>query len=212
MTPFSSGSGITEAGSSLLVRGTTLDDSTLIRQILSGDQDAQNLFYRQYAPRIYPICVHFLGYRDPDAEDLVQETFLIAFRYLDGFEFRSSLYTWLARICVSLCYKRLRKRERLLVSAQEDLEKFAIPLTATREAGIEEEEEKRLRLALLEKLMKSLGEKCREILLLRDRRGESYADISRILKVPIGTVMSQLARCRRALKALVEKEPEGGAV
>ena len=187
-----------------------MEDAALIRQILEGDENAKNDFYRQYAPRLFPICVHFLGYRDPDVEDLVQETFLIAFRYLPGFEGRSSLYTWLARICVSLCYKRIKKRERLLTYIQDDLEKIALPLSETQNARAEEEDLVRRRAEALNRLSGQLSEKCREILRLRDKEGVSYAQIGKTLKIPIGTVMSQLARCRDALRKLAQSEREGG--
>ena len=186
------------------------EETTLVRQILAGDEKAKSLFYKTYAPRIYPICVHFLGYKDPDAEDMAQETFLLALTHLKGFEGRSSLYTWLARICVNLCLQRLRKREKTLVSLQEDLEKFALPLSQSLEGARQEAETSRRREELLERVSKSLSEKCRNIIDLRDHRGESYIQIAKLLRIPIGTVMSQLARCREALKRLVENEMEGG--
>lgn len=103
------------------------DEKELVQKILAGDPKAQAFFYAENAPRLYPVCVHFLGYQDPDAEDIVQQTFLIALQKLRAFEFRSSLYTWLDHICVNLCYERLRKRKRELASLSEDLEKLTQP-------------------------------------------------------------------------------------
>ena len=54
-----------------------------------------------------------------------------------------------------------------------------------------------------------MSEKCRGVLELRDLKGESYINIARVLKIPPGTVMSQLARCRQALKQLLENEKSG---
>ncbi len=178
----------------------------LVKKILSGDKEAQTRFYQENARRLYPICVHFLGYQDLEAEDLVQEAFLIAFRKLAQFEFRSSLYTWMAHICVNLCYERLRKRKRELGTLHEDLERMSQPQAGIRLQEEQLEAEKRSQLETLDRLMKSMSEKCRQVLELRDRQGISYIDLSRKLKMPPGTVMSQLARCRQALKSLLESE------
>jgi RNA polymerase sigma-70 factor (ECF subfamily) len=174
--------------------------------MISGDKEAQTRFYEENAKRLFPICAHFLGFQDEEAEDLVQESFLIAFRKLGEFEFRSSLYTWLAHICVFLCYERLRKRKRELGTLHEDLERLSLPQTETRMREEGMEKEKNERLETLDRLMGSMSEKCRQVLELRDRQGMSYMDLSRTLRLPPGTVMSQLARCRKALKSLLQSE------
>src|SRR6185295_7064955 len=110
-----------------ILRSRMPDERGLVAKILAGDLEAQTAFYEQNAKRLYPICVHFLGYQDPEAEDIVQEAFLIGFKKMGGFEFRSSLYTWLAHICVNLCYERLRGRKRVLASLESDLEKLTLP-------------------------------------------------------------------------------------
>jgi RNA polymerase sigma-70 factor, ECF subfamily len=185
------------------------NERELVERILAGDREAQTAFYAENARRLYPICVHFLGYQDPDAEDVVQDAFLIALGKLGGFEFRSSLYTWLAHICVNLCYERLRKRKKMMASLETDLERLTVPRAADLEKQKDADEEKKRRLEILGRLIRSMSDKCREILELRDKRGESYINITRILKIQPGTVMSQLARCRKALRTLLENELKG---
>jgi RNA polymerase sigma-70 factor, ECF subfamily len=186
-----------------------LDEKQLVRKILAGDKAAQSLFYTENAKRLYPVCVHFLGYQDPEAEDIVQETFIIAFRKLKEFEHRSSLYTWLCHISVNLCHERLRRRKKVLASLEEDLERFTQARADTLEKQEQEEKEQKARLEMVERLMQTMSERCRRIIELRDRKGESYINLSRILKLPPGTVMSQLARCRQGLKQLLEIEMKG---
>ena len=182
------------------------NEKELVEKILAGDQAAQTLFYEQQAKRLFPVCVHFLGHEDADAEDIIQETFLVAFRKLGEFEHRSSLYTWLNHICVNLCFERLRRRKRTLSTLAEDLERLTLPNNSTQEGEKREEEVKKARLEALDRLVKTMSEKCREVLERRDRQGHSYIDIARALKMPMGTVMSQLGRCRKALKHLMENE------
>ena len=184
------------------------DERELVQRVLDGDREAQTQFYLDYAKRLFPVCVHFLGGGDSDAEDVVQETFLVAWRKLGKFRFESSLYTWLNHICVNLCFERLRKRKRLLSSLEQDLEKLSQPHSGWfhKRKEEEEEEEKKALLAKLNNLIDSMGEKCRQILILRDRQGASYINLAKILKIPPGTVMSQLARCRKALRHLMKNE------
>ena len=188
-----------------------MDEKNLVQQILAGDEESKTRFYKSHVDRLYPTCVHFLGYQDPEVDDVIQETFLIAFRALDRFEFRSTLKTWMTRICVNLCYKRLIKRRRTLATLQADLERLTLAQSRILEEKKSESDEKGFRLELLERVLPALSVKCRKIVELRDKSGESYADIGKALKIPLGTVMSQLARCREALKQLVQNELEGNS-
>lgn len=179
------------------------DERELVRRLLERDRAAGELFERRYRDRLYRVAVAFLGYQDPEAEDVIQETFLAALRGLEGFEFRSSLYTWLNQICVRLCFRRLRGRRRLVLSVGADLAE-ALEIPAPEEDAplrLEREEQRRW----LERALASLGAECREILRLRDVEGKSYADISKTLRLAVGTVMSRLARCRGKLKKLARR-------
>jgi RNA polymerase sigma-70 factor, ECF subfamily len=182
-----------------------LDELQLIQQILAGDEAAQNRFVLEHQKRLYPVAVHFLGYQDPDAEDIVQETFLIAFRKLKDFEPRSTLYTWLAHITINLCFERLRKRRRQLVAIDEDMERLVAPLSAEIHERQDEETDRQALIEKVRTLIGRLGTHCREVVQLRDIEGVSYADIGRKMKLPIGTVMSRLARCRETLKGMLSK-------
>jgi len=181
-----------------------LSEKLLIQQITAGDEGAKTRFYQSHAPRLKPICVHFLGYQDADIDDIIQQTFLIAFQKLPGFEPRSTLYTWIAHICINLCYERIRKRKKVLASLEEDLDQMTASKSQERQTDLDEKKEKQKRIELLKGLVQKMGEKCRGIIERRDFEGQSYADIAKAMKIPIGTVMSQLARCRETLKLMVQ--------
>ncbi len=188
------------------------DERELVKKILAGNVEVQTFFYRENARRLFHICIHFLGPEDDEADDIVQQTFLIALEKLGTFEFRSSLYTWLSNICANLCYERLRRKKKVLASLEEELEQLMVPPPGTTPDTEIDEDEKKARLALLERLVQSMSERCRQVLELRDKRGESYIHISKALKIPLGTVMSQLARCRKALGNLFKNEWNGSGL
>lgn len=188
-----------------------LEDRELVAKLLAKDEQAYRDFYRTYQEKIYKAAVYILGYQDPDAEDVAQEVFLAALKQLPEFEFRSSLYHWLYRICMYLCYERIRKRRRMVASLDEELESIAGPLSVEKAGRGQEEKERQKMMELVETQKEMLGDPCRGLLDLREKQSKSYAQMAGILKVPIGTVMSRLSRCKESLKALVQRALKEGS-
>jgi len=186
-----------------------LDEKALVHRILKGEEKAKSEFFNAYKAQLYRVCANILGYRDPDAQDVVQETFLTAFQKLGEFEFRSGLATWLTQICVYKTYQQIEKRKRDLARAHDELEVLSRPSALKGHEIRREEEERGEKLDLVSRCLEKLKKECREIVQLRDIEGKSYAVIGRRLRIPIGTVMSRLSRCKEALKALVKGELEG---
>ncbi len=176
-----------------------------MQKILQGDEAAKTQFYIQYRERLYKDCVYLLGYRDPEAEDLVQEAFIIAFRKLPEFEFRSALGTWLTQICIYLCYNRYRKRAKTVTQEHSELEKVLSKVSLEGEERKDRDEEKAAKLRLIDRGLEKIGPECREIVLLRDKEEKTYIEIGKLMKIPLGTVMSRLSRCKKALKLIVEQ-------
>jgi RNA polymerase sigma-70 factor (ECF subfamily) len=191
-----------------------LEDRELVQKLLAKDDQAYRYFYGTYQDKIYKACVYLLGYQDPDAEDVAQEVFLAALKQLPQFEFRSSLYHWLYRICMYLCYERIRKRRRLVVSLEEELEAAARPQSLHSQGQKEEDQQRQKLLEVVASQKQLMGEPCKGLLDLRDSQKKSYAQLADTLKVPIGTIMSRLARCKESLRNLVLKAlketPHGG--
>jgi RNA polymerase sigma-70 factor (ECF subfamily) len=143
-----------------------------------------------------------------DADDVVQEAFVRAWR---GFEALRSpdARAWLLAIVrnchLSALAERRRRAYEPLTEEHEVRAEAATPLPDPESASIERDERR-----LLARLIATLPEEQREALLLREMEDMSYREIAAVAQVPIGTVMSRLARARAALKALwpeVEGEP-----
>jgi len=148
----------------------------------------------------------WLTRNDHDAEDLVQEAFLRAYAAFDGFR-GDSARPWLLAIVRNACFDWLRehRKEELQVSYDDDI---AIDESCAGFAGMSmnaTEPERALtradeRRAVNEALAK-LPPAFREVVLLRDIEELSYREIADIAAIPIGTVMSRLARARKLLHA-----------
>lgn len=170
----------------------------LVGRVLAKAHGAGDEFVLRYRQRIYAVSVALLGWQDPEAEDVVQETFSAALLGLKGFEFRSSIYTWLNQICVRQCYRRIRTRSQLALGTENDLA-VILGQTAHDESGALGELQAERKNWLM-KAVASLDQGCRSLVTLRDLEGLSYADVARKIKAPLGTVMSRLSRCREKLK------------
>jgi RNA polymerase sigma-70 factor (ECF subfamily) len=157
-----------------------------------------------FQPRLLRASIYFLGKHDPEAEDIVQETFIVALPKLRHYDFRAPIYAWLRQICLRLCYARMRKRTRELMSIEEDLEVFMRRMAMERVETQDLEMVKKARLDLLTEMKKQLNPDSAQIIEMRNVQGMTYIQISRALELPLGTVMSRLARARDQLRTLLE--------
>ena len=176
----------------------------------SSDDDDRARFARVVLPHLadaYALARWLTGSR-ADAEDVVQEACLRAFRGIGGFGgvnarawlltiVRHAAYTWLGRN---------RSASLLMVDDLEAVEQRQASAASTRESAPETPEAAliaKTEAARLEAAIAELPVPFRETLVLRDLQGLDYREIADVTKVPIGTVMSRLARARRRLIASI---------
>jgi RNA polymerase sigma-70 factor (ECF subfamily) len=143
--------------------------------------------------------------RNPtDAEDLVQETFLRAYRGFAGFEPGTNLKAWLYRILMNTFINTYRKKQREPQTISEDEVEDWYLYSKMVDGGAEPSAETSVIEALpdedVQAALQSLPEQFRTAVLLADVEGFSYKEIAAIMDVPIGTVMSRLHRGRKALE------------
>jgi len=157
--------------------------------------------------------------RNPtDAEDLLQETTLRAFRGFGGFQEGTNLKAWLYRILTNSYITTYRKKQRepQIVEGPDDLDEwFLFDRIGARhvEGSAEQEVLDRLPDTDVKAALESIPENFRVPVLLADVEGFSYKEIAEIMDTPIGTVMSRLHRGRKALeKALWDTARERGLV
>jgi RNA polymerase sigma-70 factor (ECF subfamily) len=157
--------------------------------------------------------------RNPaDAEDLVQDTYLRAFRGFAGFQEGTNLKAWLYRILTNSFINTYRKKQRQpqTVEGPDDIEEWYLyDRLGGRNVEVSAENEvlDQIPDADVKAALESLSENFRMAVLLADVEGFSYKEIAEIMDVPIGTVMSRLHRGRKALeKALWDTAKERGLI
>ena len=146
---------------------------------------------------------HWLTGNSTDAEDVVQDASLRAFRAIRGYA-GGSARAWLLSIVRNTAYSRLRKNRPTAIVTVDDLEAVELAQANPSDSVAETPETTLLAQIDADQLraaIAALPAPFRETLVLRDIEGLDYREIAQTTEVPIGTVMSRLARARRRLTA-----------
>ena len=176
-------------------------DADLVARCRAGDLTAFEELYRRHSARLYNLAFRMFG-NVPDAEDVLQEIFLIAFRKLHSFKGDSGLSTWLYRLAMNHCLDHLRSKAARMRHTTDSLDDdtrggpVIVPqagpeLTVTRMD--------------LERAILQLPEGCRAAFLLHDVEGFEHREIAEILGIAAGTSKSQVHKARMKLRAALSR-------
>ncbi|MEZ5283420.1 MAG: RNA polymerase sigma factor [Vicinamibacterales bacterium] len=170
-------------------------DLDLARRIRSGDGPAFEALYRQHATRLYNLVGRMAG-PAADADDLLQDVFLLAYRKLGSYRGESSLGTWLYRLAMNHCLDVLRNRHTRMGQLTDSMdEPDAMPVAAP---GPTLGAVGRID---LERAIEALPPACRAAFLLHDVEGFGHQEVADILGVSEGTSKSQVHKARLRIRA-----------
>jgi RNA polymerase sigma-70 factor (ECF subfamily) len=189
----------------------SFEDEALVEKCRKGDMQAFGLLVAKHQDRLVNMVHRMIG-RWAEAQELAQEAFLKALERISQFRNQSSFYTWLFRIAANLAISHRRRSGRLRFgSLDEGLEgtqahSLGDCVAQSREQSPQAvaqlaEDSKRVAEAL-----DRLDDDYRLVIILRDMEDMDYAQISRVLDVPPGTVKSRLHRARLMLKGLLGEQ------
>ncbi len=193
-------------------------EQELVKRAQAGDEDAFAQLVLDNEKRIFTLCRRLTG-NPEDGAELAQEAFLNAWRGLARFQGDSSFSTWLYRLASNACIDFLRKEKRrqaisMTVSLDDDEGEGGrqAEVPDDRYAPERRLEQAELRRAISEGLER-ISPEHRQVLVMREINGLSYAEIGDVLDLEEGTVKSRIARARTALrKVLVESGNFSGGV
>jgi RNA polymerase sigma-70 factor (ECF subfamily) len=176
-----------------------LDLNVLVKRCKSGDQEAWHMIIDQYSKTIYNMALNFTGNSD-DASDITQDIFLKIYNNIDKFSEEKNFHSWLLRLSKNHCIDFWRKHRRELTNLELD-ENISGEGKTPEDAVIQEYD-----ISTLREKMTQLAPELRVLLIMRDIQDFSYADISRHLNIPLGTVKSRINRGRVKLAGILLNE------
>ncbi|WP_370264240.1 RNA polymerase sigma factor RpoE [Limnobacter sp.] len=190
------------------------EDLLIVQRVQAGDKRAFNLLVNKYHRRVSRLLTRMVKSQE-DIEDVVQETFIKAYRAIGNFRGDSAFYTWIYRIAINTAKNLLvtqgRRPTTLKESPGDDNETFednaALSNIDTPESLFQT---KQIGEAVNEAMM-ALPEELRAAIVMREIDGLSYEEIAAAMDCPIGTVRSRIFRAREAIAARIKPllEPKG---
>ena len=180
-------------------------DAAAVAQVLAGDRDAFRVLVDAHSRSIFNLAYRMTGNQE-DADEVVQETFLRAYKSLDRFEARSKFSTWVYRIAVNRCLDMLEKKKitgDYTISDDPDPEAQTVQVAST-EAGPERQLLSREANEKIALAMKMLTPTERIAFTLRHMEGRSIEEISKTLKVKENAAKNTIFRAVKKLRINLE--------
>lgn len=172
------------------------EDASLVLAARHGNPDAFDELVRRHAARLHAVARRLVG--SSDAADAVQECLMTAYQGLSRFRGEARFSTYLHAILVRQCRRSARRRARMVPWPDGEL--------ASVGPGPAENAERRAVQRQVAEAVGRLPAPYREAFVLRESAGLDYKEIARVLRVPVGTVRSRIARARERLRVAFERE------
>lgn len=182
-----------------------LEDHDIVPKILDGEVSLYENIIRSYNPYLFKIGRSY-GFGHHDTEDLMQETFISAYRNLSKFENRSSLKTWLVKIMIGHCYQRKRKFSFSKEFASNSLEKNDIsPMFSSNASNTGKTVMNNELKQVLENALFEIPEDYRMVFTLRELNGMSTRETAEALEISQSNVKIRLKRGKSMLRTEIQK-------
>lgn len=173
------------------------EEAKLVRLCKRRSRKAFDALYKRYASVLFGICLRYAK-DTPEAEDMLQESFVTVFLKIDSFKETGSFEGWLKRICVNTSINFLRQRNRLAVSEKNVAEYYALSDDAPSIIQKLSEEE-------IMTCIQTLPDGYRTVFNLYVIEGYKHKEIAEVLKISKNTSRTQLIKARRALQIEIKK-------
>jgi RNA polymerase sigma-70 factor (ECF subfamily) len=179
-------------------------DEAAVQQVLGGDRDAFRVLVERHSRHVFRVGYRMTG-NEQDAEEVVQETFLRAYRRLDGFKFDSAFSTWLQRIAancsVDLLERRNRHEKGRVQPKEEDDEPIELPSGAPNPERLILSGEVGRRVA---EVMDTLSPSERTAFVMRHFEGNSIEEIGKTLGIADGATKNCIFRAVQKMRSALE--------
>jgi RNA polymerase sigma-70 factor (ECF subfamily) len=182
-------------------------ETELIREAQQGSRAAFDILVRQYDQAVLRLALHLTG-SEQDAQDIHQEAFLKAYRYLGNFRFECSFYTWIYRIVTNLCLDQLRRRKArredpsvMIDASGEELDLLSNVSDERAGANPDRELQRKILGERIQAALDKLTPRERMVFELKHYQGLKLRTIGEMLNTTEETAKNTLFRATRKLRA-----------
>ena len=173
----------------------------LVERCKQGDSLGYQLLYQRYSKAMYNTSLRIVN-NSADAEDVLQEAFLDAFRSLNDFHYRSTFGAWLKKIVINKSINTLRKRRVYFVEIDEDSDNGVMALPQEDQL---DEAELEYQVANVKKAIQKLPDGYRAVISLYLLEGYDHEEIAGILNISHNTVRTQYVRAKQKLLTIIKQ-------
>jgi len=180
-----------------------LTETEIIERIVAGEKPLYEIIVRRFNPYLYKIGRSY-NYNHEDTQDLMQDTFVDAYKNLSRFEARASFKTWISRIMVNNCYRK-KEKSSFKNEKMQEINENAKPLfqhSDNEPHKIVQNHELRY---VIEEALAKIPHDYRMVFSLREVNGMNVAETAELLHISEANVKVKLNRSKNMLKAIIEK-------
>lgn len=180
-----------------------LTEVELINRILKGDKPLYEIIVRRFNSPLYKVGRSY-NYNHEDTQDLMQDTYVDAFKNLSQFEQRSNFKTWIIRIMLNNCYRKKQKSSYKNELANETINENAAPMFSNSNNNTQKEIHSCELGYIIETLLSKLPEDYRMVFSLREINGLNVAETAEMLSISEANVKVRLNRAKTMLRSEIE--------
>jgi len=185
-----------------------LSEIEIVSRVLQGETALYELIVRRFNPYLYKIGRSY-NYNHEDTQDLMQDTYVDAYKNLTNFEGRSHFKTWLVRIMINNCYRKQQKSSFKNEQTMESINDHAEPIFTGQQQKTEKVVHNKELSSVIENSLAQLSEDYRLVFALREINGFNVAETASILNISESNVKVRLNRAKTMLRTALEKKYQG---
>lgn len=182
---------------------TTLEETEVVKRIQEGDKSLYEIIVRRYNACLYKIGRSY-NYNHEDTQDLVQETFVNAYKNLSQFEGRASFKTWIIRIMLNNCFHK-KKRSGFRNESGQDILENSKHMFGSMHTDTNNIVQNRELGHIIEAALGKIPENYRMVFSLREINGLNVSETAELLNISEANVKVRLNRCKSMLRTEIER-------
>ncbi len=178
-------------------------DADVISKVLNGEKAMYEIIVRRYNPYLYKIGRSY-NYSHDDTQDLMQDTYIDAYKSLDKYEGRSNFKTWISRIMLNNCFRK-KEKSSFKKEVMEEFNEHSTPLFAAAENKTATIVHSRELGTIIEQALDNIPLDYKMVFTLREMNQMSVAETSELLQISEANVKVRLNRAKEMLRQHIEK-------